>query len=178
MTDTSQQQAPLPQHAPWIPSEASESKQDTTATLLPSGWEQFPHGKINGYVFTGIHHVEFEKAGTLFDIPSFGALCHRGSGGSEMSGVVKYPLACCCDVRAVFMQHHKYACCFGPYRGIYDSGVTAFALSEVIYLSSSVTAGMNEAEDDDTSHSPDRMTLKASSGWDNMKIQILHYESF
>lgn len=50
------------------------------------------------------------------------------------------------------MRHHKYACCFVPYRGIYDGAVTVFALSEVIYLSSAVTAGTNEAEDDCTSH--------------------------
>lgn len=36
------------------------------------------------------------------------------------------------------MRHHKYACCVLLYRGIYDSKVTVFALSEVIYLSSTV----------------------------------------
>lgn len=52
---------------------------------------------------------------------------------------------------AVFMRHHKYACCFMLYGGIYDRGVTVFALSEVIYLSSAVTEGMNKTRDDCTS---------------------------
>lgn len=52
---------------------------------------------------------------------------------------------------AVFMRHHKYACCFVLYGGIYDRGVTVFALSEVIYLSSTVTEGMNKTRDDCTS---------------------------
>lgn len=80
-----------------------------------------------------------------------------------MSGMARCAFACWCDVRAVFMRHHKYACCFLLYRGIYDSGMTAFALSEVIYLSSTVTVG-NEAEDNYTSRLPDRMILKALSG--------------
>lgn len=84
-----------------------------------------------------------------------------------MSGVVRYTFACWCDVRAVFMRHHKYACCFLLYRGIYDSGVTVFGLSEVIYLSTTVTVGMNKAED--TSRPPDRMILKALSGRGNLK---------
>lgn len=74
----------------------------------------------------------------LFDVSSFGAPCRRGSGGWEMSGMARSTLACWCDVRAVFMRHHKYACGFLLYWGIYDSGVTVFALSEVIYLSSTV----------------------------------------
>lgn len=36
-------------------------------------------------------------------------------------------------------------------QGIYDRGVTVFALSEVIYLSSTVTEGMNKTRDDCTS---------------------------
>lgn len=102
-----------------------------------------------------------------------------------MSGMVRYTFACWCDVRAVFMRHHKYACCFVLYRGIYDSGVTVFVLSEVIYLSSTVTVGMNKAEDNYTSHLPDRMILKALSGWgDPIKLKFtnlifeLYYESF
>lgn len=82
-----------------------------------------------------------------------------------MSGMVRYPFACWCDVRAVFMRHHKYACCFVLYRGCYDGGVTVFALSEVIYLSTAVTAGMNKAKDNYTSCLPDWMVLKALSGW-------------
>ena len=81
-----------------------------------------------------------------------------------MSGMVRYTFACWCDVRAVFIQHHKYACCYVLYRGVYDSGVTVFALSEVIYLSSTVTGGTNKAEDNFTSCLLDRMTLKALSG--------------
>lgn len=81
-----------------------------------------------------------------------------------MSGVVRSTFACWCDVRAVFMRHHKYACCFVLYRGMRDSGVTVFALSEVIYLSSTVTVGMNKAEDNRTSRLRDRMILKALSG--------------
>lgn len=50
------------------------------------------------------------------------------------------------------------------YRGIHDSGVTVFALSEVIYLSSTVTVGMNKAEDIYMSRLPDRMILKTFSG--------------
>lgn len=67
--------------------------------------------------------------------------------GDEWHGEVQYTFACWCDARAVFMRHHKYACCFVKCRGIYDSRVTVFALSEVIYLSSTVTVGMNKAED-------------------------------
>lgn len=62
------------------------------------------------------------------------------------------------------MRHHKYACCFVPYRGIYDSGVTVFALSEVIYLSSAVTVGVNQAEDKCTSLQTDSVILTALSG--------------
>lgn len=85
-----------------------------------------------------------------------------------MSGAARRAFARRCDVRAVFMRHHKYACCCALYRGIYDSGVTVFALSEVIYLSSAVTVGMNKAEDKRTSH-PDRTVLKTLSdggGWE------------
>lgn len=82
------------------------------------------------------------KAGIFYDISSFGALCHQGTGGWEMSGMVRHTFAWWCGGRAVFMQHHKYACCFVLYRGVYDSGVTVFALSEVIYLSSIVTVEM------------------------------------
>lgn len=103
------------------------------------------------------------KAGILFDVSSFGALCHQGSGGWEMSGMARCVFACWCDVRAVFMRHHKYAWCFLLYRGIYDSGVTVFALSEVIYLSSTVTVG-NKAEDNCASYLLDRMILKAPRG--------------
>lgn len=71
------------------------------------------------------------------------------------------------------MRHHKYACGFSPCRGVYDSGVTVFALSEVIYLSSSVTAGTNKAEDIRTSHPSDRLILKASEWrWDQMKLSF------
>lgn len=98
--------------------------------------------------------LSLTKAGILFDVSSIGALCHPDSGGWEMSGVARYAFACWCDVRAVFMRHHKYACCSMLYRGIYDTKVTVFALSEVIYLSSPVTVGMNKAED--TSRLPDR----------------------
>lgn len=63
-----------------------------------------------------------------------------------MSGMVRYTLACWCDVRAVFMRHHKYACCFLLYEGIYDSRVTVFALSEVIYLSSTVGDGQGRGQ--------------------------------
>lgn len=55
---------------------------------------------------------------------------------------------------AVFMRHHKYACCFMLYGGIYDRGATVFALSEVIYLSSAVTEGLNTTRDDCTSCQP------------------------
>lgn len=55
---------------------------------------------------------------------------------------------------AVFMRHHKYACCFMLYGGIYDRRVTVFALSEVIYLSSAVTEGLNTTRDDCTSCQP------------------------
>lgn len=109
--------------------------------------------------------LSLTKAGILFDVSSFGAPCHRGSGGWEMSGVARYTFACRCDVRAVFMRHHKYACCFSPCRGVYDSGVTVFALSEVIYLSSSVTAGTNKAEDNRISHPSDGLIFKDLSGW-------------
>lgn len=92
-----------------------------------------------------------------------------------MSGMVRYTFACWCDVRAVFMRHHKYACCVVLYRGIYDSGVTVFALSEVIYLSSTVTVGMNKAEDKYTSYLLDRVILKALSGWgDLIKLKFTH----
>lgn len=47
--------------------------------------------------------------------------------------------------------------CATVYRGIYDSGVTAFALSEVISLSSSLTVGMNRADDNYILHLLDRM---------------------
>lgn len=40
------------------------------------------------------------------------------------------------------------------YGGIYDRGVTVFALSEVIYLSSAVTEGLNTTRDDCTSRQP------------------------
>ncbi len=92
-----------------------------------------------------------------------------------MSGMVRYTFACWCDVRAVFMRHHKYACCFVLYRDIYDSGVTVFALSEVIYLSYTVTVRMNKAEDNYTSHLLDRMILKAFSDWrDLIKLKFTH----
>lgn len=87
------------------------------------------------------------KAGILFDVSSFGAQSHQGSKGWEMSGMARSTFACWCDVRAVFMQHHKYACCFVWHRGIYDSTVTAFALSEVIYLSSTLTVSMDKIKD-------------------------------
>lgn len=76
-----------------------------------------------------------------------------------MSGMVKYTFACWCDVRSVFMRHHKYACCFVLYRGIYDSEMTVFTLSEVIYLSSAVTVGTNKAEDNYTARRLDIVKL-------------------
>lgn len=51
------------------------------------------------------------------------------------------------------------------YRGIYDSGVTVFALSEVIYLSYSVTVGMNQTEDNYTLYLLDRMILNSLRGY-------------
>lgn len=90
-----------------------------------------------------------------------------------MSGMVRYTHARRCDVRAVFMQYHKYACCFVLYRGIDDSGVTVFALSEVISLSSSLTVGMNKPDDNYTLYLLDRMILKAFSGYrDLVKLKI------
>lgn len=70
------------------------------------------------------------------------------------------------------------------YRGIHDSGVTVFALSEVIYLSSTVTVGMNKAEDIYMSRLPDRMILKTFSGWGYLikfkftNLKLTYYESF
>lgn len=93
-----------------------------------------------------------------------------------MSGMARYTFACWSDVRPVFMRHHKYACCFVLYRGIYDSEVTVFALSEVIYLSSTVTAGMNEAEDTYTSRRPDSMILKALIGGGRTEFTNLIFE--
>lgn len=64
-----------------------------------------------------------------------------------MTGTVRYTFAFWCDVRAVFMPHHKYACFFVWYRGIYDSEVVIFTHSEVIFLTATVTAGLNKAKD-------------------------------
>lgn len=75
------------------------------------------------------HLEEFDKGWhSLFNIFSFGAVCHGGSEGSEMSGMARHTFGFWCDVRAMFMQHHKYACCVMWYWGIYDRGVTVFAL--------------------------------------------------
>lgn len=62
------------------------------------------------------------------------------------------------------MRHHKYACCFVLYRGIYDSEMTVFTLSEVIYLSSAVTVGMNKAEDNYTARRLDIVKLWVAVG--------------
>ena len=120
---------------------------------------KIPHGQIKGCFYSGlcldVIHCELDK-----DWRPLWRLFIEGSGGWEMSGTVRYTYACWCDVRAVFMRHHKYACCFVLYGGIYDSGVAVFVLSEVIYLSSSLTVGMKREEDNYTSHQPYRMNLK------------------
>lgn len=122
-----------------------------------------PHGQIKGDFFFWFmpwwNSLCRDWQRLAFSLTSLHLVVHLGSAGWEMSGMVRYTFACWNDVRAVFMRHHKYACCFLLY-----SGVTVFPLSEVIYLSSTVTVGMNKTGDNYTSHLPDRMILKALSG--------------
>lgn len=100
------------------------------------------------------------ETGTLFDSSSFGDLCHHGSEGEDEWHGRGYTLACRCDVRAVFMRHHKYACGFVWCRGVHDCRLTVFELSEVIYLSSSLTGGRNATKDNCSSH-PNRTDWEA-----------------
>lgn len=90
-----------------------------------------------------------KKPGFPSDTSSFSAPCHQGSERRRMSGIVGLDVCPLVGrLGAVFMRNHKYACRFMLYGGIYDRGVTVFALSEVIYLSSAVTEGMNKTRDD------------------------------
>lgn len=163
MTDTSQQQAPLPRHAANMPSAASKSKQDEMVTLLsPSRQNE------DFFFFTGLCVLmdftmySSTKAGNPSDISPIGVGCHQGSGGRETRWVTSSGarFACWCDAGPVFMQHHKYAYCFLLYGSVYGSEMAVFALSEVIYLSSSVTAE-NKAVDGDTSYPLDGTTFKS-----------------